>query len=214
MNFGFRYHLASLLAVFFSLVLGILIGGALFPDHALVDEQAALISELEERLKTVQSNLANLQEEADFLSLAWGQLRDSVVRDQLIDKTLVLVQEELHDNTALAATLRFAGAEVKEITLEQLEELNLQDDLSFIFRLVNPEPSPELLARVEQLGAAGVHLSFVWEKEPSPALKALPTSLQVDHIDTSLGEIALILGLISESHGYFGRGQGAKGLFP
>ena len=60
MNFGFRYHVASLVAVFFSLILGILIGGALFPDHILVDEQATLISELEERFREVHANLAQM----------------------------------------------------------------------------------------------------------------------------------------------------------
>ena len=48
-NLGFRYHLASLLAVLFSLVLGILIGGAVFQDSALVEEQGLLIADMEER---------------------------------------------------------------------------------------------------------------------------------------------------------------------
>ena len=91
MNMGFRYHVASLLAVFFSLILGILIGGALFPDHALVEEQALLIAELEERFRETNAKLGALQAELDFSVQAWSQLRDSIARDRLSDRAVVLV---------------------------------------------------------------------------------------------------------------------------
>ena len=48
---GLRYHVASLLAVVFSLILGILIGGAVFPDHTLVDEQALHINAMDARFR-------------------------------------------------------------------------------------------------------------------------------------------------------------------
>ena len=78
MNPGFRYHVASLLAVFFSLVLGMLIGGAVFSDHSLVEEQALLISELEERFRENNAKLAVLQAELDFSTQAWLQLREAL----------------------------------------------------------------------------------------------------------------------------------------
>ena len=77
MNFGFRYHVASLVAVFFSLILGILIGGALYPDHVLVDEQATVITELEERFREAQASLAQVKGELDEANSAWVQLLEA-----------------------------------------------------------------------------------------------------------------------------------------
>lgn len=93
MNLGFRYHVASLLAVFFSLILGILIGGAVFPDHSLVEEQALLISELEERFRENRAQLAALQAELDLSSRAWLELKESISRGRLTGRPVVVVGE-------------------------------------------------------------------------------------------------------------------------
>ena len=54
MHIGFRYHVASLVAVFFSLVLGMLIGSALFQNDGLVQEQGHIIADLENRFKALE----------------------------------------------------------------------------------------------------------------------------------------------------------------
>ncbi|NMB01209.1 MAG: copper transporter [Firmicutes bacterium] len=214
MNFGFRYHLASLMAVFFSLILGILIGGALFPDHVLVEEQASLITELEERLKDVQSSLVALQTEKDFSSLAWSKLRDSISRNRLTARTVVLVDSEPKGDSPLVSTLRLAGAEVKEVTLDKIEDVLADEDMSFVFWLSERELSPELQGIVQKLAGTGAHLCFVWGGEVEPSLNSLPASLQVDGVDTALGEVALLLGLINRDHGHYGVQKNAQGLFP
>ena len=61
MHPGFRYHLASLMAVFLSLVLGILIGGVLYQDSGLVEEQGLIIAEMEARFGDLRADLVFLQ---------------------------------------------------------------------------------------------------------------------------------------------------------
>lgn len=65
-----RYHLTSLIAVFFALGLGILVGTSLSHDGALLKEQAALISSIEG-----QVGLLSSQREALALSLAAAKAR-------------------------------------------------------------------------------------------------------------------------------------------
>lgn len=211
MNMGFRYHVASLLAVFFSLILGILIGGALFPDHALVEEQALLIAELEERFRETNAKLGALQAELDFSVQAWSQLRDSIARDCLSDRAVVLVGA---GGSPLEAFLEQAGAQLEHIDWDGLAQIAPEKGLTIVFPLGTERLSSEQLGLVQNLAAVGANLSFVWETGLEPVLMELPPSLQVDSIDTSVGEIAFLLGLASNAQGHYGLHKDAQGLFP
>ena len=135
MNLGFRYHVASLLAVFFSLILGILIGGAVFPDHSLVEEQALLISELEERFRENRAQLAALQAELDLSSRAWLELKESISRGRLTGRPVVVVGE---GKSSLASVLEQAGAQVEMVGLERLGQMDFHEGLTVIFPLTSP----------------------------------------------------------------------------
>lgn len=133
MNFGFRYHLASLMAVFFSLILGILIGGALFPDNALVEEQGVLITELEERFREFHAREQVLQAELEYSNKAWSELRDVMVPQRLQARTVVLIEQAEQEGTSmLEQVLHLAGAEVKTLKGEDLAQVIPTDDLVFI----------------------------------------------------------------------------------
>lgn len=215
MNFGYRYHLASLMAVFFSLILGILIGGALLPDHSLVEEQALLLSELEERFYQVQANLGTLHAQAEFSTFAWGQLRDTLVKNRLDGKTVVLLDiEERAEGEGLAKIFGSSGAEVKKIRLETMTSMIPTEDMFFVFQLSKTPPSEVQLGEIYGLAEMGAQLSFVWNGWEDPPLEGLPPSLQVDGIDTYFGEIALILGLHAGTKGRFGVQGSAERLFP
>lgn len=214
MNFGFRYHLASLMAVFFSLILGILIGGALFPDHALVEEQALLIAELEERFREVHTSHNTLQAKLDLSTGAWTQLQESISRDILSLKTVVLVDEQDTAYEALAATLRLTGAEVTRIGSESILEVVPDEHTFFVFPLPEGGLSPKLLAKTQRMQEAGARLVFVWDTGQEPVLDEYPPSLRVDSIDNTLGEIALIMGLAEDLQGRFGMQDDAERLFP
>lgn len=213
MGFGFRYHVASLVAVFFSLILGILIGGALFPDHILVDEQAMIITELEERFRQTQENTTNLESELNTTRAAWGELLASVSQDMLAAKTVVLVDVGL-ETANLRTILQSAGAEVVEVKAPHLSEFRPAQEHVFVFPLSGDPLSAEVEAVMRHLALAGSHLAFVWDMESEPAVGDLPRGLLVDGIDTSTGKLAFLLGIARASEGHYGRQQGALGLFP
>lgn len=214
MNFGFRYHLASLMAVFLGLFLGILIGGALFQDSALVEEQGLLIFEMEERFKEMQGNLANFQKELDFTQEAWVALRNLVLQDQLAQKTVVLITGANGGQGTLSHLLELSGADLKTLPLEDLDQITLARDLAIIAPVTRLTISPMALQELQRLVAEGAHLALVWGSQETPLLGDLPQGLQIDSVDTVLGEIALVLGLAQGSVGHYGLQEGAEGLFP
>lgn len=211
MHPGFRYHVASLIAVFFSLVLGMLIGGAVFSDHTLVEEQALLIAELEERFHESSARLAALQAELDFSAEAWLKLKESIARDRLAGRTVLLVGD---GDVFLSSLLQRAGAQVEVARLEDLGQLAFPAGLSVVFPLSSEVLSSAEREAIAALSSAGARLSFVWAKDLKPPLAELPPSLQVDSIDTSVGEIAFLLALSAGVQGRYGLQPGAEGLFP
>lgn len=214
MNFGFRYHVASLVAVFFSLVLGILIGGALYPDHALVDEQATFITELEERFRDAQASLAQVQVELDAANEAWVQVLDAVSRDMLETRTVVFVDMEKTKVAPLVQLLKSAGAHVQEANSSDLPDLTSAGDTVFVFPLADNALSRETVKVIDGLMKASATLAFVWDIQSKPSLDDLPLSLMVDSIDTPMGQLAFIMGLARGSQGHYGRQRDAQGLFP
>lgn len=214
MNFGFRYHVASLVAVFFSLILGILIGGALFPDHILVDEQAVIITELEERFRQTQASLVSAQDELKLADLAWEQLLDTMSPDMLATKTAIVVDVENELIAPLHTILEWAGAEVLEVKEPHLDEIQPAPDSFVVIPLTSDPILPEVKAVMDELASKGIHLAFVWNRISEPAIGELPQSLKVDSIDTSLGKLAFLLGIARGSQGHYGWQKGAQGLFP
>ena len=214
MNFGFRYHLASLMAVFLSLFLGILIGGALFQDSALVEEQGLLIAEMETRFKEMQGNLAHFQKELDYSQEAWVALRDTFLQGQLSQKTVVLITEKDGDQVTLMQVLELAGADVKTLPLEELDQITLAADMAIIVPIANLTLDTPSKGELYRLVTDGASLVYVWGRQENPFLDGLPRGLQIDSVDTVLGEIALILGLAKGSLGHYGFQMGAEGLFP
>lgn len=211
MNFGFRYHVASLLAVLFSLILGVLIGGALSTDHSLVEEQALFIAELEERLREVNGKVLALQAEQDLSARVWAELQESLGKEALKAKTVVLVGEE---GSTFGEKLRAWGADVKVVATEVVETVLPQEDLFFVFTLDAQGLAPQALERARLLAEGGASLGFVWESGVEPPLSALPPSLQVDSVDTTVGELAFLVGLIKAGQGRFGLQKDAERLFP
>ena len=68
-----RYHIASLVAVFLALGLGILIGASLLDEGRLLESQEKLIAGLEKRFDTLQAERSLLQTENTILN---GKLKE------------------------------------------------------------------------------------------------------------------------------------------
>lgn len=213
MNFGFRYHLASLMAIFLSLILGILIGGALFPDNALVEEQGQLISDLEDYFVLMQNDLHSLNLQIAASDNAWAELRDRLLENRLVGKTIVVIGESYDDNN-LGEILRLTGAQIKSINTEVLPLVAPDENFFFVARLTEEELTKNLLDNIHSLVDQGGNMVFVWDNEVQPPLQGLPYSLQIDSVDTMMGQIALILGMLTEGRGHYGLHKDSKGLFP
>lgn len=211
MNLGFRYHLASLMAIFFSLIFGILIGGAILPDNALVEEQGLLIAQLEERFNESQMNVRSLTTELEFSLGAWQELRDQLVVDRLESKSVILANSgDTRQLESLTDLLTIAGAQVQIMEFTDLTSYNFGTDQFVIVPWTEAEINPDFT----ELALAGANLTFIFAGENQKVPQDLPPSLCVDHLDFVIGEMALILGLAHGYQGHYGRQEGALGLLP
>lgn len=118
--FDLRYHIASLMAVFLALGLGILVGITIVDDEALVNEQKYLIDRLEEDFRhlrgqntLLRQEIAKQRQEAAVLEEFARAALPYVIRDQLAGKRIAIVQSTGHPlPEGLAESLSAAGAEV------------------------------------------------------------------------------------------------------
>ena len=172
-------------------------------DHSIVDEQASLIAELEERFQELHASFALVQGELDRSNLAWSQLLDVISQDSLGQHTIVFVHD--HEEDPASCTHCFWRRErTKSIRPEHLDEITPNSDHVFVFPLAQGELPPAVAEAIDTLALAGANLSFIWGKQGGPDRSVLPPSLQVDNIDTAGGKAAFILGLATGSQGYFG----------
>jgi hypothetical protein len=118
-----RYHIASLVAVFLALGLGILIGTAALGERVLVRQQGQLIERLESDVTRLTNERRNLQKD---LSASRTDLRHAdrfgrtvlpfLVADRLYGKQVAVIRlnptPEPRTTDELLAVLRKAGAEV------------------------------------------------------------------------------------------------------
>lgn len=217
MSFGFRYHLASLMAVFFALVLGILIGGSLFQDDVLVEEQGLMILEMEERFTAMQADLTGLQNRLNSAHSALGKLQDLLCQDLLGFANVSLAAGDDRDSekemALLEQVLKQAGARLKRLGSADLARFEAEEGHVLISWLKRGDVPPDL-EQLHSLSERGIEMVFVWGSYELPFLDQLPPSLQIDNADTALGRISLVFGISSGSKGHYGTGAGAKGLFP
>lgn len=123
MIIDFRYHIASLVAVFLALSLGILIGGAALGNNTLqeqlkqIDQQLAKMHDDQKVLEKAISDRDNELRTYDRFSKA---VAPTLVRDRLIGKRIALVRTNPNVDQAvardLAALFKTAGAQVMSTT--------------------------------------------------------------------------------------------------
>ncbi|HEX2954237.1 MAG TPA: copper transporter [Bacillota bacterium] len=121
-----RYHIASLVAVFLALGLGILIGSALLGNDALINEQEKIISRLEkefDRLKAEQKSKEELVREKDNL-LAIDQrfskaVLPTILNGKLADRRIAIIRSndstDLQISKDLSNIFKAAGADVSVV---------------------------------------------------------------------------------------------------
>ncbi|KEO82349.1 copper transporter [Tumebacillus flagellatus] len=114
--YGIRYHILTLVAVFLSLGLGLLLGGTL-GEQVIVKQQTQLLQKLEDRytqsksdnLKLQKQSLELSQQTSDLQSVM-SQVSSHYVRDKLAGLNVAVLQLQPADLTAIRGTLEAAGA--------------------------------------------------------------------------------------------------------
>lgn len=122
-----RYHIASLVAIFLALGIGMLIGSALMGNDALVVEQEKMISRLEKEFDRLKVELKDGQDKINKQTVELAVDRQfhrsivpSLIRDRLLDRRILIVRTsddfDIRIAKELAQVLTTAGAEVPSIT--------------------------------------------------------------------------------------------------
>jgi len=233
MHIGFRYHVATLVAVFFSLFIGILVGSIIFQDDLLVQEQNSIITELEERFKqlelktkALQNDLKQAQAKEQLLTEGWNQIRTAVLQERL-DGKQVLIFNDVPGSAQvkrMTALLEEAGAEVygsyiwpdtKFELAQQLEEMPI-NELAEPIVVVWVEGALSDVARqgLDHFLKLGWQCTLLQPYTSTVVLEDFAANaLVIDMADTFLGEISLIRGLAQGKKGIYGRSQGTLKFF-
>jgi hypothetical protein len=126
---NFRFHIASLIAIFLALALGVVMGSTVI-DRAIVDGLRSRINTVENNVDEARADNKALQEQLDDLNLYSAQSAAYAVRNELTDQTVAMVAERGLDEEAVTAQsemLRSAGATVAGILWLE-KAWNLTDD--------------------------------------------------------------------------------------
>lgn len=124
--FSFRYHLASLTAVFLALGLGLVIGASLADSGTLGAEQWSVIAEIETRLGELRGEnlrlgeeLARQSEMASHYNAAWVHIGTEWIDEALWHRKIALFGlGDQHDLVeSVRSLLRSVGAQVTPILL-------------------------------------------------------------------------------------------------
>ena len=211
MYMGFRYHLASLVAVFFSLLLGILIGGALFQDDGLVEEQGVLIANMEQQFRELQVSFQQLTEREKLSQKAWEQVKQVFVKNQLAGQTVIFVaEEETPEWKKATELLTAAGADAIRARLRDFENAVLPEDIVVLVWLDQQGFDENQWADLREIVDKGTYVAFLQSSQAKLPFPQWKSTLKIDCADTFIGETALIQGLASKSIGHYGIQSGAE----
>lgn len=130
-----KYHIASIVAVFLALGLGVLIGSTIVGDDLLVDQQQKMIERLEEQFYGLKDREAELIAENDYKEQLISNyenysqaLLPAVVSDRLEDyRVAVIVTGDSEIPAGMINALSMAGAQVVSKTV-LLSNMKLEDE--------------------------------------------------------------------------------------
>ncbi|MDO7786413.1 copper transporter [Desulforamulus aquiferis] len=124
MIIDYRYHIATLVAVFMALGIGILVGSAVIGNEAIVERQKQLADRLELQLEELRQKNEAVQARANTLELDYNiqkqfekQVLPPLVAGRLANKRIAIVETNSYGfRDDLVNTLTMAGATVQSVT--------------------------------------------------------------------------------------------------
>jgi len=177
--FDMRYHIASLVAVFLALTVGLLLGTLIVDQGILADQQEALFKSIRADVNKINDKNRELQGEVTKLRDFQKQVLPIAVEDRLADLSTTIVtltagRDELVNE--VAQTLALAGARTSRLALdmkgvdldgttyaETLLDLSEEEDLAggelekrFWRRVAAELAGNEPVSLLDDLSAAGL----------------------------------------------------------
>ncbi len=119
-----KYHIATLVAVFLALGLGIFIGNTLLGSDAVLEQQQQIADSLERQLEEIRAENKIIEDRANRLELECGaqktfarEVFPLLVNERIMGKNLAIIETNPYGfPEGLAETLRVAGAKVVSST--------------------------------------------------------------------------------------------------
>ena len=126
MGLGFKYHIATLVAIFFALTVGLVVG-SLFVSPQIADTQKKMLVSLREKM---DGDVSTLRTQSSRYQGFFLQSTPRLIRDELKGVSIVIVQVGDYPNAVgeVQETLRLAGAQVRCVlrcgkTLAQADDI-------------------------------------------------------------------------------------------
>lgn len=126
MGLGFKYHLATIVAIFFALTLGLVVG-SLYVSPQVADSQKRALVELR---NSVDKDVANQRNQVRRYQEFFSQSTPRILREELMGVSVAILQVGDYPNAtnAVRETLRLANARVACV-VRMGKFLNRADDL-------------------------------------------------------------------------------------
>jgi hypothetical protein len=192
-----RYYLASLVAVFFALGLGILIGTSLSSDGRFVAEQANLLDAIEAQLVQFKNEIAQLEldkteamAEINFYQQFAESVLPILVNGQLRGVKINLLDYGPKSSSIVEKVTLLAGADVTKIKAEAVKTTSLE--ANSLYLLVGEPPfALEVRNLAQSLHQRGARFIAVGDQEWLRGLN-IPNIVSVSRIDTAVGQVQLV----------------------
>lgn len=126
--FNLRYHIASLVAVFLALAIGLVLGGLVVRQGGFDQQQRALVTSLQSEFNKLKKTNSSLSSSLSLETAFARQMTDEWGAGRLAGRTVVIVTSGAPKEGAdeAAADVKSAGGAVAEVTLLK-PEFGLKD---------------------------------------------------------------------------------------
>jgi len=153
--YNLRYHIASLVAVFLALAMGLLLGSIVVERGVVSDQQQAIVAELQKDFNEIRTESAALRAENDALSAFTAESAPALVRGALDGRTVLVVAAPDSGDTVASvnSSVRGAGGRTAVATFTS-RGLSLSDEAvsaAVVKTLGLPEGSVDQTVVVEAL---------------------------------------------------------------
>lgn len=128
--FNVRYHIASLMAVFLALALGLILGGLVVQRGAMDNQQASLVDGLRKEFSTLRTENGDLTAENERLKVFSGTMTGEWLEGRLNGRTILVIAGSPREKAidVVSKPITAAGAKVAVVVLLK-PDFGVDDDV-------------------------------------------------------------------------------------